>query len=253
MNRLQFELHRLYAAQPAAGPHGDLGASELIDAAGQVRAMVLELARPADWAAVSPVWQGVQAELDLPAPAIAVNGRDGYQLWFSLAEPVPAVRALAFLEALRLRYLGDIRADRLALLPALDASTPLQARHVDQMPPTQVGDGLWSAFVAPDLAPVFADEPWLDMTPNAGGQSDLLTRLHSIHGADFQRVLSLLVPAESRSDAAPLMAVPAAPAGTQLAPKRFLLDVMNDSTVALGLRIEAAKALLPYCDDPARR
>lgn len=253
MNRLQFELHRLYAAQPAAGQDGDLCASGLIDAAGQVRAMVLELARPADWAALSPVWQGVQADLDLPAPAIAVNGSDGYQLWFSLAEPVPAVQALAFLDALRLRYLGDVRADRLTLLPALDAAAARPAQHVGQMPPAQVGDSLWSAFVAPDLAPVFADEPWLDMTPNVGGQSDLLARLHSIHGADFQRVLALLVPAAAQSDARPLLAVPAAPTGTQLEPKRFLLDVMNDTTVALGLRIEAAKALLPYCTDPPRR
>jgi len=29
-------------------------------------------------------------------------------------------------------------------------------------------------------------------------------------------------------------------------PKRFLLKVMNDSTAELHLRIEAAKALLPY-------
>ena len=32
-------------------------------------------------------------------------------------------------------------------------------------------------------------------------------------------------------------------------PKRFLLDVMNNDTVSLGLRIEAAKALLPYLDE----
>jgi hypothetical protein len=36
------------------------------------------------------------------------------------------------------------------------------------------------------------------------------------------------------------------PAGLAPDPKRFLLDVMNDDTLALGLRIEAAKALLPY-------
>jgi hypothetical protein len=32
-------------------------------------------------------------------------------------------------------------------------------------------------------------------------------------------------------------------------PKRFLLDVMSDSRVELHLRIEAAKALLPYCNN----
>ena len=30
-------------------------------------------------------------------------------------------------------------------------------------------------------------------------------------------------------------------------PKHFLLEVMNDPTIAMQLRIEAAKALLPYC------
>ena len=34
--------------------------------------------------------------------------------------------------------------------------------------------------------------------------------------------------------------------GNSLDPKGFLLGVMNDKTVELHLRIEAAKALLPY-------
>jgi hypothetical protein len=33
-----------------------------------------------------------------------------------------------------------------------------------------------------------------------------------------------------------------------LGPKEFLRNVMNDSTVELHLRIEAAKALLPYSE-----
>jgi hypothetical protein len=37
--------------------------------------MVLELARPAEWPPLARVWQAVQAELGLPAPAIAVSGR----------------------------------------------------------------------------------------------------------------------------------------------------------------------------------
>jgi hypothetical protein len=31
--------------------------------------------------------------------------------------------------------------------------------------------------------------------------------------------------------------------------QRFLLQVMNDDTLALALRVEAAKALLPYADE----
>ena len=79
MNRLQRELHRLYGQKVAAieGPLGlGLDAVHPIDTPGPVRTMVLELARPANWAPLSAVWQGVQTDLDLPAPAIAVNGSD---------------------------------------------------------------------------------------------------------------------------------------------------------------------------------
>jgi hypothetical protein len=215
MNRLPAELHRLFDL-----PAGPAGAG--------VRAMVLELARPADWEALAAVWRGVQADLELPAPAIAVNGRDGYQLWFSLAEPVAAPQAQAFLAALRERYLGTIAAARVGItLPAGDV-----------LPPLQQPSGHWSAFVAPDLAPVFADEPWLDTPPNAEGQADLLARLQRIKRADFEATLGRLGPAT-----APAAPAPRTTAATQ-DPRSFLLAVMNDESVALGLRIEAAKALL---------
>ena len=284
MNRLTTELQRLYAPPPPDGQDPAPDQTSLVNAQGQVRAMVLELGRPADWPALAKVWHGVQAELDLPAPAIAVSGVDGYQLWFSLAEPLPAAQALAFLESLRLRYLADIKPHRISLLPALVATSAQSARHARPVPAQQAGSGRWSAFVAPDLAPVFADEPWLDLPPNPDGQASLLSRLKSTGAADFQRALETLspaLPALRAGDPRPLSALSAqpaaaaaatlvtladpatasgglvgshaAPAGARRAPKAFLLDVMNDANVALGLRIEAAKALLPYFDDEARR
>ena len=229
MTRLQAEINRLYL------PHGAAG--QLIDEQGRVRAAVLELARPAEWPALSAVWRGVQADLKLPAPAIAVNGIDGYQLWFSLAEAVPAAQATAFLDALRQRYLVDIAAKRIGQTPTAGALTPA---------PTLSGQ--WSAFVAADLAPVFADEPWLDTPPSPDGQADLLCRLASITGADFrasmeQLVLTTTGPTGPTSTASK-------PTSAGLDPRRFLIDVLNDDTVALGLRIEAAKALLPWSVDP---
>ena len=98
MNRLQSELHRLYLADE----------SGLLDEQGRVRAMVLELTGPADWDVLSAVWRGVQADLELPAPAIAVSGTDGLQLWFSLEAPVPAAQAQAFLAALCAHYLPGV-------------------------------------------------------------------------------------------------------------------------------------------------
>ncbi len=189
--------------------------------------MVLTLSRPADWAALSAVWQGVQSELGLPAPAIAVSGVDGYQLWFSLAQPRPAAQAMGFLEALRLRYLPEVAHERVGL-----SVTP------PAVPAQQAQPEHWSAFVAPDLAPVFADTPWLDIPPNPDGQADLLARLHSIKPADWQRALDELQPLQKTA----ADVTPASPRS----PRGFLLSVMNDEALDLSLRIQAAQALLPY-------
>ena len=250
MNRLQSELRRLYVTEPDVGQGTDPEEACLIDSGGQVRSMVLELARPADWAALSKLWHGVQADLELPAPAIAVSGQDGFQLWFSLAEPVPAPQAMAFLESLRVRYLGDIKPERVGLMPAADAASPLHARHARPVPALQASSGHWSAFVAPDLVPVFNDEPWLDIPPSPDGQSDLLSRLKSIPLAEFHRALEQLMPVTVPVQFQPASGT-AEVASAYLDPKRFLLGVMNDDTVARALRIEAAKALL-HCMNDAR-
>jgi hypothetical protein len=222
MNRLQAELQRLYFHSPEE--------PALVGADGRVRAMVLELARPASWDALGKVWRGVQADLELPAPAIAVSGIDGYQLWFSLAQPVPAAQATAFLEFLRRRYLGEIAAQRVAMKASV-------------LPPREVAPGQWSAFVAPDLAAVFADEPWLDLPPGDDAQADLLSRLASIKPEDLRRAFD---PA-----AVPVGTATPAAAGSS-DPRRFLLGIMNDGAIELRLRIEAAKALLPYFDSERR-
>lgn len=259
MNRLQSELHRLYFPDPAAACGTEAAASSLVDPQGRVRALVLELARPASWELLSTVWRGVQSELELPAPAIAVSGTDGHQLWFSLAEPVPVQQAHAFLESLRLRFLPDVAAKRVGLMPALEASTPGQALHARIVPALQAQTGNWSAFLAPDLAPVFDDTPWLDIPPSEHGQADLLSRLGSILPDAFEAALEKLRPAGSaQQDTLPAAASdplpgtgPARAVGPAvcLDPKRFLLQVMNDEAVAMALRIDAAKALLPYADD----
>ena len=256
MNRLQSEWRRLYLPHSAIDTDTDVAASRLIDAEGRVRAMVLELARPASWDALSTVWRGVQADLELPAPAIAVSGTEGFQLWFSLAEPLPFARAHAFLESLRARFLPDIAAKRVGLLPEVNAATPHQALHARRVPAEQAQTGRWSAFVAPDLASVFADTPWLDIEPGNEGQADLLSRLESIKPSAFEAAWQQLkqavspTPEPANTDAHHLHTRPAASTTGSVNAKRFLLQVMNDDTVALALRIEAAKAMLPYADEP---
>lgn len=260
MNRLQSELCRLYLPNAGAGLATDeySAAPGLVDARGRVRALVLELTRPADWALLAKVWRGVQSDLELPAPAIAVSGTEGFQLWFSLAQPVGVAQAQAFLALLCRHFLPDIAARRLRLLPVVDAAAPHQVLHAQQVPAQQAQGGNWSAFVAADLAPVFAETPWLDTPPSDDGQADLLSRLASIKPPAWEAALAQLQSAVPQAGTARETVVADAghsPAQTMAAAgsldaKRFLLRVMNDDSVALALRIEAAKALLPYADEP---
>ncbi|HSV79976.1 MAG TPA: hypothetical protein VLK85_12360 [Ramlibacter sp.] len=218
--------------------------------------MVLELTRPASWQFLSRAWQGVQADLGLPAPAIAISGNDAYQLWFSLAEPAAVVQVIAFLDALRKHYLPDVAPDRIRMAPC-DEAAPSQALPV--LPPIEALPGQWSAFVAPDLATLFEAEPWLDIPPSPEAQADLLSRLESIQPGDLERALERLRSSENpvrpsktpaqvhRTQADTGEPDPRSAAASQgSGPKQFLFDVMNDRSIDLHLRIEAAKALLPY-------
>ena len=220
-----------------------------------VRTMVLDLARPADWDELSRVWTGVQADLGLPAPAIAVSGTDGLQLWFSLVDPVSVEQAHAFLESLRSRYLADVERKRVTLMPAPDPTSPGQAREARRVPALHAHTGQWSAYVSSDLAPVFAETPWMDIQPGSEAQAGVLRRLRSMTQPAFSAAMTQLSPgAPEPSTAIPETASPESNASmpapqaqaTDLNPKQFLLQVMNDSDAPLNLRIEAAKALLPY-------
>ncbi len=258
MNRLQSELHRLYLPRSHAHAEVDAQRSSLIEPSDKVRSMVMELTRPPSWEILSRVWHGVQTELELPAPAIAVSGLDGLQLWFSIAEPISVAQAHAFLECLRSRFLPDLESSRIRLMPASDASVLRQELHARLVPTRQEQTGNWSAFVAADLAPVFGDTPWLDIEPNEEGQAGLLRGLDVMKQTVFEAALRKLGPStqQSHSTVAVASSADAPHAHKQSAtsadggdPKRFLLQIMDDETVALPLRIEAAKALLQHSSD----
>ncbi|MEX8501699.1 MAG: hypothetical protein AB3X41_01480 [Leptothrix ochracea] len=256
MSRLQTEFQRLYRPLRPTTVE-TLGQGSVAVA----RAMVFELARPADWEQLSTVWRGVQRDLDLPAPAIAASGLDGLQLWFSLSEPVSLAQVQSFLDHLRRRYLPEVAARRIKLMPTVD--NPLD--DTTSVPALQAATGNWSTFVAPDLAPLFAETPWLDIPPGRDGQAHLLSALKSIQPAAFSTALAQLQADLQANEAAETAAAQppeppepphTAPAitttatqprdyGPNLAPQTFLLAVMNDPTAPLALRIEAAKALLP--------
>jgi hypothetical protein len=228
MNRLELELQRLYASP---------------DAAASVRGLILELSRPADWKRLSALCQGVQDELDLPAPAIAINGVDGYQIWFSLAEGVSTAQGLGFLEGLRLRYLPDVATQRIRL-HLLNTLSPCP------VPALQTTTGLCSAFVAPDLAAVFAEEPGLDLAPGADAQGDLLSRLVSVKPSAFATACERLGPLPSHLDSTFSASAHDSKVLPTTSPRAFLLDVMNNADLDMRWRIDAAKALLPYFERP---
>lgn len=224
MSRLTTEFQRLYAAGPD----------------GLARALVLDVGRPSDWELLGAVWRSVQLDLSLPAPGIVIAGENSYQLWFSLQQGCSADEAMRFFDGLRARYLSDLAAPRIRCL-----TTPPQV-------PAQVKEDQWSAFVAPDLAPVFVEATWLDIPPGAEGQADLLKGLKSISPSEWATALGQLTsepqdlaPAVVASTAtAPIAAPSFAPATTFTDPRAFLMQVMNDAAVPMALRIEAAKALL---------
>lgn len=247
MNRLHAQWQRLFLA-PGLQPRDDQ-APPLADAQGRTRVLLLELARPADWQALSAVWQAVQQELGLPAPAIAISGHEGYQLWFPLAAPIAAAQGLDFLRALCRRYLPDTPAPRLHLQAgnACDSGRAGPGPTVDLPPRPQTGPERWSAFVSPDLAPVFTDSPWLDMAPGPDAQADVLATVLPVPGGALEEALSRLSPATA---AAPLPATqtsgesPHPAAAAREAAIAFLTQVMHDGSAPLAQRIEAARALL---------
>lgn len=251
MNRLRQEFARLYLSTWSGAPGALDDAADAAalqpteDADGRVRALVIEVARPAQWPPLAGLWRGVQADLGWPAPAIAVNGVDGLQLWFSLAEAMPLSQAQACVAGLRRRYLAELRGPQVAAWPPV---APLARPRWLSVPVLREASQAWSAFVAPDLAAIFEDTPWLDLPPGAEGQASLLARCGSVTPAQWQAAMASLAASEpgAASVAAPPMGsetlgVPS-PGAAQA--REFLLRVMQDEQAPLALRVEAAKALL---------
>lgn len=246
--RLQVELLRLFPVPSDDAP-----------AHAPVRFLVIGVAAPADWPALSAVWRGVQADLAWPAPAIAVNGADAFELWLPLQSPAPVSEARRMLQTLCSRYLADVLPSRWRLWPALDAGPSVAPTSV---PKQHEITGRWSAFVAPDLAAVFGDDPSLDLPPGGDAQAEVLSHIRLIAPDDWRQGLAVLgvntqPPAVSSPKSLGAASVPGAVlpqtgasalssvgADPYDGARHFLLQVMNDPSVDLTLRVEAAKALL---------
>ena len=294
MNRLYAQLARLYALTDApcrlrpAGSDGDAAGGEtvgfsaaiverllagsddaalqVVGAGGDVRVLVIEFdcpTRSCGWPHVAALYQALQDELELPAPALAVRAHAGYALWISLAQPLPLRDAVAFLRALRARYLAGLPAAALTLRPG--EATDADAALLPLLPARHAASGHWSAFIDPGLGALFADEPWLEMAPNPGQQADILASLKSADAAALAHAREVLaVPRTDCADggATPVAILPPvtdAPSadvrrqaprlalgGGYTDPADFLMALMNDPSASARQRIAAAKALLPY-------
>ena len=220
--------------------------------------------RSRDWPHVAAFLQALHDDLELPAPALAVRAHAGYAVWISLAQPWALADAVAFLNALRDRYLTQLPRHVLTLRPG-DAAPGTDASWLPLLPARHAASGHWSAFIDPGLGALFADEPWLEMAPNRGQQADILATLKSVDAAALARAVDALAAssrgaAERQDDPTPAATAVAQkpPAGARrqspmLAlgggfadPADFLLALMNDPSASARQRIAAAKALLPY-------
>lgn len=250
MDRLDQELRRLYFL-PGQAAHG----ASLDGDAPTTRVMVLEFSRAADWGSVAALLGEIRDALTLPLPAVSIAARGGYQLWFSLAQPVPVEAAGTFLDEMCRQFLGDLAPGSWTAWPEAAAAG---AGAPPALPPREdVGMGKWSAFIEPSLGAMFVDEPGLAMAPSGERQADLLATIASIAPEDFWRVSAVLDKAPAVAGVLPTsFATPGNAAvvdrrGERFAdPKQFLLSVINDPSLDVAHRIEAAKALLPYFHSP---
>lgn len=202
----------------------------------------------ADTERVSQVWLRAQTEAGLPAPAISVDGASGWQLWFALAQPRPQAEVERVLRCLISGWLNEPGAEAPLSFACWPAEHEAAAGADAAWPPVpkQVAADRWSAFVSPDLVPVFAESPWLDCAPGEEGQAALLGKLQPIATADWVRLV-----ASQASDKAPVERQESGlgrQGGEAVAgdPRSFLLSVMNDAGVDMALRIEAARVLLAH-------
>jgi hypothetical protein len=239
-------------------------ALSLISPDGMVRVISLDFNRAADWGVAANLYQALQDELDLPAPAVSVSGQKGYRLWLSLAEPIPVALANDFVNELSRKYLAEIPVTALGLHPN-NRNASVEPDAIMLAPARHPATGKWSAFVDPGLVGMFIDEQWLEMAPNMDRQAEMLAGLKCTEARAFQRALAMLqqqafakggaiVPSlEECGESANPTAHDVDLASSRLNlgsnfsdPVSFLLAVMNDSSANATQRIEAAKALLPY-------
>lgn len=192
---------------------------QLVTSSGLTRALVLEFGGKgggeAHWSALCTIANAVQHELDLPAPAVSISGT-AFQLWLSLATPVPVAQARQFVQLLRSTFL-PASTDILASAPP---------DYVEQvaLPPCLQPSGKWAAFIHPSMGAAFVDEPGLDMPPPPAAQLGFLESLRSINPAQFAQALAKLQGHAGLAVAVPAPVAAALPVATSVSAPGLLLQ-----------------------------
>ena len=263
MSKLESELQRLYCL-PGRAWSGTKSESEksqidLITATGLVRCFVISIKDGAAWPQIATLYQGIQDEFELPAPAISISVEEGYQIWFSLAEPVALKLAQDFMEGLCRKYLAETKTAKLKCRPGITDDL----KSVPKVPAREKASDRWSAYIDPTMGSMFVEESWLEMTPNHDKQAAMLAGLKSIKREDLDRAINILqktheteaiVPADKPEKLQQQPAKNTLGMGSGFSnPKSFLLAVMNDPTANAEHRIQAAIALLPFFANDAEK
>lgn len=219
MQKLIDELRRLYL--PAGSVDDQVltrqisgqvtEAVSLVNAEGKTRALAIAFDKQEDgedaahWERLCTVANALQADLDLPAPAVSISGDKGFLLWLSLEQPVSTGVAQQFLGLLGKAYLVDV-SGAAVLPPCIHPRT-----------------GRWAAFINPGLGASFADESGLEMPPPLAGQAALLENLACTSEKKFMHAMSLLQQSQGSA------AVQSAPASVPAATPEGLL--LRDATL----------------------
>lgn len=140
------------------------------------------------WSLLCEAAHALQAELDLPAPAVSIASSEGFCLWLSLALPLPSLQAGQFVELLREAY-----------FPELD---PVLGAPAELPPCLNRETGRWAAFINPGMGASFIGEPGLEIAPPQAAQAAFLEGLESIDAERFDRAMDRLLARRLAADEA---------------------------------------------------
>lgn len=173
-------------------------ALNLVDGQGLTRALMLPFTRlrgdaeDGHWQRLCALANALQQDLELPAPAVSIDGGQAFGLWMSLATPITAQQAHEFATRLLAAYVPEYPLASLAL------------EQASQLPPSlNQATGKWAAFIHPGMGAAFIEEAGLDFTPPPTAQLAFLEPLKAITPAQWQHAMEQLAPVTPPAAVAP--------------------------------------------------